>query len=159
MEAWAYDRGALAYGTRLRDDWYESPETTTWHANASALAGGDVSGDLASVLRAVMREAMIDGGLFGRPHDVRTFVAGFTGSTLDEISRRCEDPALAERLYAGNRRLTELGGDERPTFYIANDSGDFTLLKGMWQIEAVEACAKALISDERAYATAGTPPL
>jgi hypothetical protein len=158
-EAWFYARGTRAYGRVLRSDWCETEQTSTWHANAAALAGGDVSGDLAGTLRAVMRAAMEEGRLFGRPAEVRAFVAELTGTSTAEIDRRCDDPSLAQRLHDGNRRLAELGADERPTFSIVNDNGDFAVLKGLWQRDAVTACAQALLSDERAYAAAGAAPL
>jgi hypothetical protein len=157
-EEWFYARGTRAYGRALRSDWCEDEQTSTWHANAAALAGGDVSGDLTGALRAVMRAAMEDGRLFGRANEVRAFVAELTGTNVAEIDRRCEDPVLAQRLRDGNRRLAELGSDERPTFSLVNDNGDFAVLKGLWQRDAVVACAQALISDERAYAQAGPPP-
>jgi hypothetical protein len=157
-EAWFYTRGTLAHGRVLRSDWCEGEQTSTWHANAAVLAGAEVNGDLAGTLRAVMRAAMEDGKLFGCASDVRAFVAELTGTNLAEIDRRCEDPSLAQRLHDGNRRLTELGADERPTFSMLNDNGDFAVLKGLWQRNAVMACAQALLSDERAYAAAGVPP-
>ncbi len=157
-EAWYYTRGSRAYGRVLRSDWCEGEQTSTWQANAAVLAGGDVSGDFTETLRAVMRAAMEDGKLFGRASDVRAFVAELTGTSRADIDRRCDDPSLAQRLHEGNRRLAELGADERPTFSIRNDNGDFALLKGLWQRDVVMACAQALLSDERAYAAAGAPP-
>jgi hypothetical protein len=158
-EAWFYRRGTLAHGRVLRSDWCEGEQTSTWHANAAVLAGAGAGGDLPGTLRAVMRGAMEDGKRFGRAGDVRAFVAELTGTSVAEIDRRCEEPALAQRLHDGNRRLAELGADERPTFSLANDNGDFAVLKGLWQREAVMSCAQALLSDERAYAQAGVPPL
>jgi hypothetical protein len=159
LEAWFYRRGTRAYGRELRCDWCEGEQTATRHANAAVLAGADVCGDLVGTLRAVMRGAMEEGRLFGRPDEVQGFVAAFAGTTVEDIARRCADPAMDARLHEGNRRLNELGADERPTFRISNDAGDFALLKGVWQRDAVVACAQALASDERAYAEAGPPPL
>jgi hypothetical protein len=157
-EAWFYRRGALAHGRTLRSDWCEGVETSTWHANVAVLAGADAGGDLAGTLRAVMCAAMEDGRLFGRANEVRAYVAELTGASVAEIDRRCDDPALAERLHDGNRRLAEFGADERPTFSLRNDNGDFALLKGLWQRDPAIACAQGLLSDERSYAAAGAPP-
>ena len=159
LEAWFYRRGTLAYDRELRCDWCENESTSTWHANAAVLAGAELTGDLKETLRAVMLGAMEEGRLFGRADEVNAFVAALAGTSPEDIAHRSGDAAVVRRLHEGNRRLTELCADERPTFQIANDNGDYALLKGVWQRDAVLACANALATDERAYARAGAPPV
>ena len=157
-EAWFYTRGTRAHGRVLRSDWCEGEQTSTWHANAAVLAGADAGGDLTGTLRAVMRAAMEDGKLFGRASDVRAFVADLTGTSVAEIDRRCEDPALAQRLHDGNRLWPNSAPTNVRRFRFLTTTATSPCSKGLWQREAVMACAQALLSDERAYAEAGTPP-
>jgi hypothetical protein len=157
-ERWFYGRGTRAYGRRLRSDWCEHQSVSTWAANAAVLAGGELCGDLPAVAKAVMSEAMERGALFGREAEVNAFVARIAGVDADAIGRRAAEPRVAAMLHRGNERLAQLGADERPTFVLENAIGDRAVLKGMWQREAVVACAEALAADEAAYAAAGAPP-
>ncbi|HEV7178305.1 MAG TPA: hypothetical protein VGN11_00425 [Candidatus Baltobacteraceae bacterium] len=158
FEAWCYTRGTRAYGMELRSDWYEGPESTTWHANAAVLAGAKLGGDLWRIACAVMSEAMQGGAMFGRAETVNAFVAELGGVEPDAIAQLAQSDGVAAELRAGNRRLAKAGGDERPTFRLENGNGDFALLKGLWQRDAALACAVALAGDEAAYAAAGAPP-
>lgn len=65
---------------------------------------------------------------------------------------------MRQLLLDGNKRLAAIGGNERPTWHLQNDNGDFAVLQGIWHKEAVASVAEALLHDERAYATAGAPP-
>ena len=157
-EAWFYERGTLAYGTRLNAAWCEDESTSTWHANAAmaaAVASGANPVDLAP---RVSRAAMVDGALLGREDEVVRVVsrlAGVAESTLREAMRG-EDVARA--LHAGNARLAAIGCAERPSWELVNDNGDRAVLQGVWQAEAILPLARALLDDERAYRRAGLPP-
>lgn len=157
-EAWFYKRGAGAYGMILKSDWYEHDRTTTWHANAAVAAGATLGADKWRLACAVMSEAMQGGALFGRPEIVYGFVAELLGVDTAEVRSVAETAEIADLLRDGNRRLAKIGGDERPTFKVENANGDFAVLKGLWQRDAVDACMRALQQDETAYAAAGTPP-
>lgn len=158
QEAWFYTRGTRAYGLELKADWYETDSTTTWHANAAVAAAGKLGADPWRVACAVMSQAMQGGALFGRADVVNAFVAELLGVDASEVERIAASDELTAQLLDGNRRLAEAGGDERPTFRLENKNGDVALLKGLWQKDAVDACATALRADEEAYAAAGSPP-
>ncbi len=157
-EAWFYRRGTRAYAMELKPAWYEHETTTTWHANAAVAAGATLGADKWRLSCAVMSEAMQGGALFGRPEIVYGFVGELLGVDAAELQCIAETQQVADLLRDGNRRLAKAGGDERPTFKLENTSGDFALLKGLWQRDAVDACIRALHGDESAYAAAGTPP-
>lgn len=158
QEAWFYTRGTHAYGLVLKADWYENEQTTTWHANAAVAAAGTLGADPWRVACAVMSEAMQGGALFGRADVVNAFVAELLGVDASEVARVAASDDVKALLLDGNRRLVESGGDERPTFRLENSNGDFALLKGLWQKDAVDACVSSLQADEEAYAAAGPPP-
>ena len=159
LEQWAYTRGARAYGLTLRADWYETSDTTTWHANAAVLAGVALGADFWRLTCAVMSQALQGGALFGRPDVAYAFVASLGSVDAAEIKRLAEGHDVVHALHDGSRRLADVGGDERPTFRIRNASNDHVVLKGLWQRDAVDACVRALRADEEAYAAAGTPPV
>lgn len=157
-EAWFYTRGTRAYAMELKSAWYEDEQTVTWHANAAVMAGAILGADKWRLACAVMSEAMQGGALFGRADVVYGFVAELLGVDASEVRRIAETDEVGDTLREGNRRLAKAGGDERPTFRLENANGDVALLKGLWQRDAVDACARALAADEAAYAEAGAPP-
>jgi hypothetical protein len=158
FEAWCYTRGTRAYGEHFDAAWVEGPESGTYASNAATLVATDVTGMPLDTFEAMASEALVRGATFGRADVANTFAAKFAECNLAEFERRVADARVRERLYEGNARLAKLGVDERPTFVLENANGDRALLKGLWQRDAVVACANALLSDERAYAEAGTPP-
>lgn len=157
-ERWFYSRGALAYGRTMRSDWYESDTTTTWFANAVAYVGGTVTGQPIRAAHSVMSAAMEQGQMLGRANLCYEMMAHHTGRPASEIGRLVGASEVKTALDAGNRRLAEIGSDERPTFVLENDIGNRILLKGMWHKELVVASALALLHDERAYRMAGPSP-
>ena len=105
-----------------------------------------------------MSAAMEQGALVGRPEEAYAVAASFAGVPQGEIEKRASETRVRELLLNGNKRLSAIGADERPTWHLENTNGDFATLKGIWHKEAVVAVATALLHDERAYATAGPPP-
>lgn len=158
MERWAYGRGSRAYNRHLTADWCEGPDVSTWAANTAAFAAGEIIGDQLAAAYAMMSAGMEQGALIGRPQEAYARAAAFARVSDEEIERRANEPRVREIMTAGNKRLAEIGGDERPTWDLRNDNGDFAILKGIWHREAVLAVAAALLHDERAYAEAGPPP-
>ena len=158
MMRWWLERGALAYGRKLRADWCEGPQTTSWFANAIASIGGEENGEPLRAAHAVMSGALEQGLKLGRADECFEFMARYLKTNASEIGKRVADPALAAKLDGGNRRLREAGADERPTFLLEGEIGDRALLKGLWQKELVAAAGLAILHDERAYTTAGPPP-
>ena len=158
FEAWCYERGTRAYGDSFNAAWCEGPESGTYASNAATLIAVDITGRPLDTLEEMLKEALVRGARFGRADEANGFAAKLSGVSKDEFARRVSDSSVAERLNQGNARLAAFGADERPTFVIENENGDRAVLKGLWQRDALVACAKALAADERAYAEAGTPP-
>ncbi len=158
MEHWFYTRGTRAYNMEFRADWCEGPDVSSFTANAAAFVAGQITGDQLSAARAMMAAAMERGALVGRPAEAYAQAASFAGISAEDIERRVHDARVAEILLDGNKRLAALGADERPTWHLQNDNGDFALLKGIWHTDAVTSVAGALQHDERAYAAAGPVP-
>ena len=158
FEAWCYERGTHAYAKTFDASWCEGPQSSTGPADIATLVAIDAGAKPLEAFEAIASEALERGALFARPDVVNAFAARLVHLDVAEFTRRAEDPAIARRLADGNARLVALGADERPTFLLENANGDRAILKGMWQRDAVVACAKALLADERAYANAGTPP-
>ena len=158
QEAWFYRRGTLAYGTALKADWCENPDTTTWHANAAAAAAIAHGVHPVTITAAVSKAAMVDGRLLGREDEAVRVVAGFTRIGEDALRSTMRSNRLVEQLHAGNKRLAAIGCFERPSWELRNDNGDVARLQGVWQAEAILPLARAMLEDERAYARAGTPP-
>lgn len=159
MEHWFYQRGSRAYNRQLRADWCENPTIGSWAANAAAFVAGEITGRQLDAAHAMMSAAMEHGALVGRPQEANARAASFAGVAADEIERRVSGPRVREILLDGNKRLAAIGADERPTWHLQNDNGDFAILKGIWHKEAVTSVAAALLHDERAYAAAGPPPV
>lgn len=159
MESWFYKRGARAYNMELIAAWCEGPATNTWAANAAAYVSGEIVGNQLKAAHAMMSAAMEHGALVGRPEEAYTRAAAFAGVSPEEIERRANDAAVRAHLLDGNKRLAELGADERPTWHLENANGDRAMLKGIWHKEAVASVAMAMLHDERAYAAAGNPPM
>jgi hypothetical protein len=155
---WYLERGARAYGRKLRPDWFEGPQTRTWFANAVAYVGSQLCGDPLRVTHALLSAALEQGQHLGRAGLCYEFMGKFVGRPASEIAKLVADPKVDAALKDGNRRLAALGADERPTFYIENAIGDNVLLKGMWHKELVAAAGLALLHDQRAYAMAGSSP-
>lgn len=158
FEAWCYERGTRAYEKSFDASWCEGPQASTGPADVATLVAIDAGGSPVDVFEAISSEALERGALFARADVVNAFAAHLCGLEQSEFERRAADPAIALRLADGNARLAALGADERPTFVLENLNGDRAILKGLWQKDAVVACARALLSDERAYAGAGEPP-
>lgn len=158
VESWFYKRGALAYGRDLKPDWCEGPEVGSWHANASAYVAGEIIGDQVKAAHGMMSAAMERGVLVGRAEEAHTVAAAIGNVPLQEIERRVSAAGLHEKLNAGNQRLAAAGANERPTFVLENANGDRSVLKGVWQRDALVAVAQAMMHDEAAYAKAGPPP-
>lgn len=159
MEAWFYKRGTAAYNKQLNAAWCEGPHIGTWAANAAAFVAGEITGNQLNAALAMMSAAMEQGALVGRPAEAYAVAAAYSGAPAEEIEKRASDPRVRNTLLEGNKRLAALGGDERPTWHLENNNGDFAILKGIWHREAVVAVATALLHDERAYAAAGPPPV
>ena len=155
---WYLKRGSMAYGREMRGDWCEGPEATTWFANAITMVGAELTGDAIRVTHAVMSAALEQGLKLGRADECFEFMARYLGTKASDISKRVNDPALRPKLEEGNRRLAQVGADERPTFLFESEIGDRVLLKGLWQKELVAAAGLAMLHDERAYTMAGPPP-
>src|SRR5215469_4981784 len=158
MERWFYARGSRAYGLDLKSDWCEGPETSSWHANVSAFVAGEILGNQVKAAHALMSAAMERGVLVGRAEEAHTVAAAIANVPLQEIERRVSAAGLREKLTAGNQRLAAVGADERPTFVLENNNGDRSVMKGLWQRDAIVAVAKAQLHDEKAYEKAGPPP-
>jgi protein-disulfide isomerase-like protein with CxxC motif len=158
MEAWFYARGSLAYGEKFNAGWCEGPQTSTYASNAATLVALDAIDAPLDTIEKMLREGLTTGALFGRSDVANAYAAKLAGVDVQEFSRRVDDPSTAQRLREGNGRLAAAGADERPTFLLENANGDRALLKGLWQRDAIVACAKALLADERAYAQAGPAP-
>jgi|GEM_PF-1417228 len=157
-EAWFYERGTLAYGTRLNAAWCEDESTSTWHANAAmtaAVAGGANPVELAP---RVSRAAMVDGALLGREDEVVRIVSRLAGVAESTLRVAMRGDAVVGALHAANARLAAIGCAERPSWELVNDNGDKAVLQGVWQAEAILPLARALLDDERAYRRAGPPP-
>jgi hypothetical protein len=159
LETWCYQRGTLAYNRTLYADWCEGRETQTWFANAAALVAGRLIGDHIRAAELIGSAAMEGRELLGRPQVAFASAARVANVSESIIARQAEDPAVADQLRAGNRRMEELGLDERPSFVLENANGDRAIFKGVWQKEAIVATARALLADEEAYRIAGTPPV
>jgi len=158
MEEWFYQRGRIAHTLQLTADWCEGPDIGSWAANAAAFVAGEITGKQLDAAHALMAAAMEQAVLVGRPPEAYAQAASFAGVPVDEIERRVSEPRVRDILLDGNKRLAAIGADERPTWYLQNDNGDFATLKGIWHKEAVTSVATALLHDERAYAEAGAPP-
>lgn len=159
MESWFYKRGTRAYDREFVAAWCEGPATSTWAANAAAFVAGEIAGNQLKAALAMMSAAMERGALVGRPQEAYAQAALFAGVAPEEIERRANDARVRQLLLEGNKRLGALNSDERPTWFVENDNGDYALLKGIWHKEAIAAIATALMHDERAYAAAGEPPI
>ena len=155
-EAWAYHRGELTYGRKLNPAWCEGPETGTYYANAATLVAGEISGEPIGITEKMMSAAMEGGRLLGRAQIAYETAASLCGATSEEIEARATSDAVRAKLDDGNRRLEKLLANERPTFYIVNDWGDFAILKGIWRAEPVQALAQSLLEDDRVYRECGT---
>ncbi len=158
MESWFYQRGTVAYNKEFIAAWCEGPQISSWSANAAAFVAGEITGNPLNASHAMMSAAMEQGALVGRPEEAYARAASFAGVSPDEIERRATEARVRDILLDGNKRLAALGADERPTWHLENDNGDFALLKGIWHKEAVASVGMALLHDERAYVKAGPPP-
>jgi predicted DsbA family dithiol-disulfide isomerase len=157
-EAWFYERGTLAYGTRLNAAWCEDESTSTWHANAAmaaAVAGGANPVELAP---RVSRAAMVDGALLGREDEVVRVVSRLAGVAGSTLRAAMHGDAVVSALHAANARLAAIGCAERPSWELVNANGDKAVLQGIWQAEAILPLARGLLDDERAYRRAGPRP-
>ena len=158
-ERWFYTRGTRAYGMTLRADWYESDQTTTLWANAAIVAAAALGADFPHLVRATMRAGMEDGVLLGRRDVAVTTVARLAGVDAARLDARVDHAATGRALNEGNAALSRWQCAERPSWHIENANGDFVVLQGLWQRNAIVACIEALSADERAYAEAGSPPM
>ncbi len=158
MEHWFYQRGSRAYNMQLTADWCEGPLVGSWTANAAAFVAGEITGNQLKAAHAMMSAAMEQAALVGRAPEAYARAASFAGVSAEEIDRHASQPRVRKILLDGNKRLAATGADERPTWHLQNDNGDFATLKGIWQKDAVTAVALAMLHDERAYAAAGQPP-
>ncbi len=158
MEAWFYKRGTRAYNRELIPAWCEGPHVSSWAANAAAFVAGEIAGNQLNAAHAMMSAAMEQGALLGRPAQAYACAASYAGVPTEELEQRASEPRVREILLNGNKRLAAIGSDERPTWHLESNNGDFAVLKGVWHKEAVASVATALLHDERAYAAAGPPP-
>ncbi len=158
MESWFYKRGSRIYGRELICAWCEGPHVSSWAANAAAFAAGELLGDQPRAAHAIMSAAMEEGALVGRPEVAYERAAQSARTDAATIEALATSARVRERLLEGNKRLTALGADERPTWELRSDNGDFAILKGVWQRDAVAVTAAALLHDERGYAAAGKAP-
>ncbi|MBV8726512.1 MAG: DsbA family protein [Candidatus Eremiobacteraeota bacterium] len=155
-EMWAYRRGERTYRRKLNPAWYEGPATNTYYANAATLAAAEISGDPIGIAEKMMSAAMEGGRLLGRAQVACETAASLCGATVEQIEARATSDAIRSKLDDGNRRLAKLLANERPTFCIVNDWGDFAILKGIWRAEPVQAVAHSLLEDDRIYRESGT---
>jgi protein-disulfide isomerase-like protein with CxxC motif len=157
-ERWYYRRGTLAYGTTLTSAWYESREVRTWFANQAVAAAIQLGADPVPLVRRTMGEAMVSGAPLGRESEAVRVVSEIAGLSEANVREQMSRPSLTEALLAGNARLAEIGCGERPSWHLRSATGDFAILQGVWQAEAILPLAQALLADERAYQKAGPPP-
>jgi len=155
-EAWAYRRGERTYGRKLSPAWCEGPATGTYHANAATLVAAQISGDPIGMTERMMSAAMEDGRLLGRAQVAYETAASLCGAKVEEIEARATSDAIRAKLDDGNRRLEKMLANERPTFYIVNEWGDFAILKGTWRTEPIQAVAHSLLEDDQIYRECGT---
>lgn len=158
MEAWAYQRGTLAYGTKLTAAWYENERTTTWHANAAVAAAVAAGAEPIALAAATSRAAMVRGRLLGREDEAIRTVADLSGIDADALREAMRGEPIVASLHAANVELTAIGCAERPSWELVNDNGDRAVLQGVWQVEAILPLVHALLGDERAYERAGPLP-
>lgn len=158
QEAWFYRRGTLAYGTALAATWCEGVETSTWHANAATAAAIAAGANAVTMTRRVSHAAMVEGRMLGREVEAVRCVAALAGLDEAQLREAMRSPALVAALHEGNARLGKLGCNERPSWELRNDNGDFAVVQGVWQAEAILPLARSLLEDERAYKRAGVAP-
>jgi len=157
-EQWFYRRGSLAYAMTLRADWYEDTRTTTLHANAAVIAAARLGADLAETAIGTMRAAMEHGGKLGRRNIAVRTVARIAHLDVHALEEMMNSAEVGRELNAANDFLRQIGCNERPSWYLENANGDHVAMQGVWQKDALLACAKALHDDEAAYAKAGPVP-
>jgi hypothetical protein len=159
MEKWFYQRGARAYNMELIASWCEGPQTGTWAANTAAFVAGEIVGSQLKSAQFMMSAAMQRGALVGRPQEAYAQAAQFAHVSAQEIECKANEARVREIMLDGNKRLTKLNADERPTWRLENANGDFAVIKGVWDKGAIASLANAMLHDQRAYAAAGDPPI
>lgn len=157
-ESWFYQRGTLAYGTKLTAAWCENEQTTTWHANAAVAAAVAAGAEPIALAAATSRAAMVRGRLLGREDEAARSVADLSGLDPDMLREAMRGDTIVAALNAANVELAAIGCAERPSWELVNDNGDRAVLQGVWQVEAILPLVHALLGDERAYERAGPPP-
>jgi len=157
-EAWYYTRVTRAYGEVLRSDWYESDTTTTLWANAAVAAAASLGADLAATAHRTMEAAMKNGEKLGRRDVAVAMVARIAALDAARLNARIDRAETGAALNDGNSALAKWRCVERPSWRLENANGDFVVMQGVWHASALTACADALMSDEAAYAAAGTLP-
>lgn len=161
---WFYRRSGVLTGATqmLNSGWFDAAISQYIAPNAVAEACKDLGFDDDRVRLALARAALIDGRRVGTWEISAEIAASVAGHPASDILALARTPEVAQRMDATTREFHTLQVNQRPTFLLENDIGDRAVFSGLAVSEPLLVTARAMLSDERGYASYrahhGAPP-